>query len=189
MQKVMYFDQTRCTGCFACEVACKDWHDTPAGPAKLIWITTNERGIYPSLHVSFLIHLCNHCVEPNCVVVCPVHAITKRKKEGIVVVDTKKCIGRDLCQGLCLKACPYKAPQFGAEQNPRMQKCDFCLDRWKEGKKPICVASCPTRALDAGTAEEICKMYGKTNTAEGFKYSSKLKPAIIFKPKNNGGAS
>ncbi|MEE8174036.1 MAG: 4Fe-4S binding protein [Dehalococcoidia bacterium] len=29
-----YFDQTRCTGCYACSVACKDWDDVPAGPAS-----------------------------------------------------------------------------------------------------------------------------------------------------------
>ena len=32
MQIGFYFDQTRCTGCSACRVACKDWNDIPAGP-------------------------------------------------------------------------------------------------------------------------------------------------------------
>ena len=26
-----YFDQTLCTGCKACQIACKDKHDTPLG--------------------------------------------------------------------------------------------------------------------------------------------------------------
>jgi anaerobic dimethyl sulfoxide reductase subunit B (iron-sulfur subunit) len=34
MQLAFYFDQTRCTGCYTCAVACKDWHDVPAGPAS-----------------------------------------------------------------------------------------------------------------------------------------------------------
>ena len=34
MQRGIYFDQDRCTGCFACSVACKDLHDTPAGPVQ-----------------------------------------------------------------------------------------------------------------------------------------------------------
>ncbi|MFX1457608.1 MAG: 4Fe-4S dicluster domain-containing protein, partial [Promethearchaeota archaeon] len=31
-QMGFYFDQTRCTGCFTCSVACKDWNDIKAGP-------------------------------------------------------------------------------------------------------------------------------------------------------------
>ena len=183
MQRGIYFDQTRCSGCLACVVSCKDWHDLAAGPSKWIWVTTNERGEFPNLSVSFLVNLCYHCVEPPCVMVCPVQAIIKRKEDGIVVVDSKRCIGRDKCGGLCLKACPYNAPQFGVEPNPRMEKCDLCLERWNEGKKPICVAGCPTRALDAGTIEELQAKYGKITEAEGFTYSSKLRPAIIFRPK------
>jgi len=36
MQLGFYFDQTRCVGCLTCVVACKDWHDIPAGPAN--WV-------------------------------------------------------------------------------------------------------------------------------------------------------
>jgi len=185
MQRGIYFDQTRCTGCLACVVACKDWHDIPAGPSKWIRVTANERGKFPNLSVSFLVNLCYHCLEPDCVVVCPVQAIKKRKEDGIVVVDSKSCMGRDKCGGLCLESCPYQAPQFGAEPNPKMQKCNLCLERWNEGKKPICVASCPTRALDAGTLEELQAKYGKITEAEGFTYKSNLKPAIIFRPKQD----
>ena len=34
MQLAFYFDQTRCIGCYTCTVACKNWHDIPAGPAN-----------------------------------------------------------------------------------------------------------------------------------------------------------
>ncbi len=36
MQLTFYFDQSRCTGCETCVVACKDWHDLPAGSASLL---------------------------------------------------------------------------------------------------------------------------------------------------------
>jgi anaerobic dimethyl sulfoxide reductase subunit B (iron-sulfur subunit) len=61
--------------------------------------------------------------------------------------------------------------------------CDFCLDRWAEGKQPICVAGCPTRALDAGLIEEMEAKYSKTHEAVGFTYDDKLRPSVIFKPK------
>ena len=184
MQTGFYFDQTRCTGCFTCVVACKDWHDVPAGPASWMRVTTIEKGKYPDVFVAFLATPCYHCLEPACVDVCPVNAITKRAKDGIVVVDREACLGRDKCQ-LCLKACPYDAPQFGAEENAKMQKCDLCLERWVEHKKPICVDACPMRALDAGTIKELRAKYGDIKEAEGFVYSEKLSPAIVFKPKKD----
>jgi len=182
MQLSFYFDQTRCIGCFTCAVACKDWHDVPAGPASWMRLQTIEEGKYPEPFVAFLSSPCYHCAQPACVSACPANAINKREQDGIVVVDRESCLGKEKCQ-LCLEACPYAAPQFGAEQNAKMQKCDLCLDRWAEGKKPICVTGCPTRALDAGPADEMKAKYGEIKSATGFDYSEKLKPSVIFKPR------
>jgi len=175
-----YFDQTRCTDCLACVVACKDWHNIPAGPASWIRVKTIEEGFYPHLRVSFLIQCCFHCHDPACLAVCPAQAIQKRGDNGIVVVSRDLCLGRDKCR-LCWEACPYGAPQFGAEENAKMQKCDLCLERLLKGLKPICVAACPMRALDAGPMEELIRKHGKTQEAVGFVYSSELKPSILFK--------
>ncbi len=41
-----------------------------------------------------------------------------------------------------------------------MTKCDGCYDRVAEGKKPICVESCPLRALDFGPIDELRKKHG-----------------------------
>ena len=48
MQIGFYFDQTRCTGCSACRVACKDWHDIPAGPENWMRIHYTEKGTFPA---------------------------------------------------------------------------------------------------------------------------------------------
>jgi len=184
MQLGFYFDQTRCTGCFTCVVACKDWHDVPAGPASWIRVLTTEKGKYPDLFVAFLATACYHCAEPTCVPACPVDAISKREEGGVVIVDRETCLGKDNCD-MCLQACPYDAPQFGAEENAKMQKCDLCFDRLEEGKKPICVEACPLRALDAGPMEELRAKYGDIREAEGFGYSEKLIPSIVSKPKKD----
>lgn len=186
MQMGFYFDQTRCTGCYTCIVACKDWHDVPAGPASWRRVATIEKGEYPDVFVAFLATSCYHCDQPACAAACPAEAITKRKKDGIVVVDQKKCLGKDQCD-LCIQACPYEAPQFGAESNAKMQMCNLCPDRLKEGKKPICVAGCPMRALDAGPLEELKALYGEARDAEGFDFSTELKPSVVFKPKVKAG--
>jgi anaerobic dimethyl sulfoxide reductase subunit B len=187
MQMGFYFDQTRCTGCYACVVACKDWHDVPAGPASWRRVATIEQGEFPDLFVAFFTSSCYHCAQPACVAACPTGAIMKKNEDGVVMVDQAKCLGKDQCD-LCLQACAYKAPQFGAEPNAKMQMCTLCPDRLQEGKKPICVAGCPMRALDAGPMEEIEALYGDVREAEGFVYSTDLKPSIVFKPKVKPGS-
>ena len=102
--------------------------------------------------------------------------------EEKAVAEAKRCMN---CAGrLCLRACPYHAPQFGAEKGGKMQKCDFCLDRLEQNKKPICVDACIMRALDAGAMEELRAKYGDTQEAVGFAYSSTTMPSIIFRPKH-----
>jgi len=173
-------------GCFACVVACKDWHDVPAGPASWIRIQTIEEGCYPDLAVTFLPLTCNHCAHPVCVSACPADAVHKNPEDGIVTVDRESCLGKDQC-GLCLQACPYEAPQFGAEADARMQKCDLCQDRMSEGKKPICVQSCPMEAIDVGPLEDLRSQYGDIRQTGGFAYSEELGPSVIFSPKKGAG--
>ena len=183
MQIGFYFDQTRCIGCLTCVVACKDAHDIAPGPASWRRVTEMESGEFPEVSVTFLSSACYHCGHPACISTCPPGAIHKRERDGIVVVDREICLGKEDC-GLCRKACPYGAPQYGAEEKAKMEKCDLCLDRLLAGKSPICVAACRTRALDAGPMDELKSKYGRANEAAGMVYSSKMKPSVIFKPKN-----
>ena len=184
MQKGFYFDQGLCINCRACVVACKDWHDVPAGPASYIRTVTVEKGKYPEVSMHHMFASCYHCAEPACVSSCPVSAITKRSEDGIVVVNREKCLGKDNCD-LCKQACHYDAPQFGAEENAKMQKCDLCLDRLGENKNPICVDACLMHCLEAGPIRELRAKYGDIRQAEAFVYSDKLIPSIVFKPKKD----
>ncbi len=186
MQLTFYFDQTRCIGCNTCVIACKDWHDVPSGPASWMRVNTTEKGKFPEVFVAFLASTCYHCAKPACIRACPVGAIAKRREDGVVVVDRGKCLGKDACIR-CLKTCLYKAPQFGSEENAKIQKCDFCLERWESGKLPICVAGCPARALDAGPADQMNAKYGNITKAVGFSHNKKIGPSIIFKPKEIEG--
>jgi NADPH-dependent glutamate synthase beta subunit-like oxidoreductase len=97
------------------------------------------------------------------------------------IVEAKRCLN---CAGrLCLRVCPYDAPQFGAEKGAKMQKCDLCQDRLAENKKPICVDACIMRALDAGDVQELKAKYGDACQTAGFAYSSNTRPSVVFKPK------
>ena len=182
-QMGFYFDQTRCIGCFTCNVACKDWNDIPAGPINWMRIKPIEKGRFPNLFMSYLSIACNHCANPPCVLACPANAIIKRESDGIVIIDSDKCLGKTECDSKCLKVCPWDAPQFGPESNAQMQKCNLCIDRLKKGQQTICVEACPMYALDVGPLDYLQEKYEATHDAEGFKYEVRYKPSIIFKPK------
>jgi len=161
-------------------VACKDWHDVPAGRVNWRWIARVEKGRFPQVFVAFNSLSCLHCAEPDCLAACPADAIHKRTEDGIVTVSQEACLGKQKC-GLCLEACPYDAPQFGKTTDAKMEKCHFCIERWQEGKKPICVEACPMRALDAGPIHEIEAIYGTRQEVEGFQFDQSNKPSVIFK--------
>jgi len=179
----IYINQDRCMGCFTCAVACKDWHDIDAGPVKWMRIKEIEKGEFPNLFLAFLPLLCYHCEDPACINACPVTAIVKRESDGIVLVDQEKCVGKTECGSLCLKACPWDAPQFGPDQNAKMQKCNLCYERLEKDQQPICVDACPMYALEVDGIEKLREKYDYDYNAEGFKYSEKIKPSVIFKPK------
>jgi anaerobic dimethyl sulfoxide reductase subunit B (iron-sulfur subunit) len=178
-----YFDQTRCTGCYTCVVACKDFYDVEAGRTGYLRVLSIEKGVFPDLFVAYLFSPCWHCEDPPCLKACPAGAITQREKDGIVVVDPGRCLGRDQCPEKCKKACPWDAPQFGPQGDAKMEKCQLCLERWEEGRKPVCVEACPLLALDAGPLEELHKKYGEGQGAVGFKPLWRFRPSVVFKGK------
>jgi anaerobic dimethyl sulfoxide reductase subunit B (iron-sulfur subunit) len=101
---------------------------------------------------------------------------------GIVTVDQSICLGHKQC-GICTQACPYGSPQFGDDDDAKMQKCDLCAERWQQGGKPICVDACLMRALDAGPLDELKRKYGDCPTAAGFPCPAGLKPSVVMKPR------
>ncbi len=118
---------------------------------------------------------CNHCSDPACVKVCPTKAHHKRAEDGLVVIDATKCIG---C-GLCAQACPYHAPVLD-ETAHKMRKCDACFDRLQRGLQPICVESCPNRAIEFGEIEELRKKYGKLAEVAPLPSASKTQPNLVL---------
>ncbi len=182
MQRGFYFDQSRCTGCYACEIACRDWHDIQDTAVKWRRVTSIEQGGYPDVQLSYVSLSCLHCADPACRDACPSDAIHKRESDGTMLVDVDTCLGVDAC-GACRVACPYGVPQFGPEPDAKMQLCTMCHDRLEKGEQPICVGACPMRALDCGDLDELQEKYGSNSEARGFSYSAQTQPSVIIKPR------
>ncbi len=134
------FDPDKCTQCHGCEIACKAWRELSYG-VQYRRVLNLWQGEFPRVKNASLSLACLHCVEPACAVACPEDAISKRKKDGLVVVDETLCNG---C-GICADACAFDVPQFGA--NGIMQKCDLCCDRQLGNAALPCVDTCPGEAL------------------------------------------
>ena len=111
--------------------------------------------------------------------VCPSGAMHKRE-DGFVVVNEEVCIG---CR-YCHMACPYGAPQYNADKG-HMTKCDGCHERVAEGKKPICVESCPLRALDFGPIAELRAKHGQLAAVAPLPSAHFTRPSIVIKPNAN----
>jgi DMSO reductase iron-sulfur subunit len=165
-----FHDVSRCVQCRTCEVACKSIRNVEPG---LKWRRVVEiwGGEFPNVTRTFFSLACMHCGKPACATVCPTGAISKRAKDGIVVVDRDKCNG---CQD-CFSACPFGVPQFGADGI--MQMCDFCIEM---GGEPACVAICPAEAIHYGTMEELSELAAK-KTAE--KLAGSTEPSIFISDK------
>ncbi len=158
-----YFDNTRCTGCRTCEMACIDYRDLTVGRRYRRVIdfeggtTVEEDGVVRT--DAFVYHVslsCCHCEHPACMHVCPTGAMHKNDL-GLVEVDVRRCIG---C-GYCTIACPYHAPSIDPVLK-RSSKCDGCTERVSAGKLPICVEACPLRALEFGDMDELRDAHPET---------------------------
>jgi len=171
-----YYDMTVCTGCKTCQIACKDKNNLEVG-VLFRKVSYFEGGKYPNPWAYPLSVACNHCALPKCVAKCPTGALTKRKSDGVVLHDKEKCIG---CQ-VCIKFCPYKAPQYRAKQE-KIGKCDFCVDLIDKGQNPSCVDACLMRALQFGEIGELRKKFGGTADVKGLPDSQITGPSLLIKP-------
>ncbi len=174
-----FFDQSRCSGCHACAVACKNWHGLPPGALKYLRVYEYEKGSFPNVRIHFQWVPCYHCEEPICATSCPCQAIYKEEKYGAVLIESERCDG---CR-ICYEVCPYGAPVFESDETgAKAQKCTMCIDRLEAGEKPICVLACPTRALDFGPMDSLTARYGDRRDLEDMPSSLTTKPAVVFKP-------
>ena len=143
------FDTNKCVGCMACVVACTIENGTTT---PLNWRTVNSHNYikHPTLPVFHYSLACNHCDDAPCITNCPALAYSRDKDTGAIIHNAEACIGCTYCTW----ACPYDAPKFNKNTNI-VEKCNFCIDRISDNRKPACVAVCPVGALEFSTNQEV----------------------------------
>jgi Fe-S-cluster-containing dehydrogenase component/DMSO reductase anchor subunit len=134
-------DLDRCSGCKACVTACHSLNGLDDGETwRDVGLLIGGTETAPVMqHVTAA---CHHCVEPACMVACPVNAYEKNATTGIVKHLDDQCFG---CQ-YCTLACPYNVPKYHASKGI-VRKCDMCSSRLSKGEAPACVQACPHEAI------------------------------------------
>ncbi|MGQ9857356.1 MAG: 4Fe-4S dicluster domain-containing protein [Thermodesulfobacteriota bacterium] len=167
---VYLVDVNRCIGCGVCVQACQRENKVPEGFFRT-WVERYRIGEGGRVEVDspnggmngfhhtivdfkvtkglFVPKLCNHCKNTPCTQVCPVGA-SYTTKDGVVLVDGKRCIG---C-GYCVQACPYGSRYLHPVTHVA-DKCTWCYHRITRGLRPACVQACPVGARAFGNMKNL----------------------------------
>jgi NADH:ubiquinone oxidoreductase subunit F (NADH-binding)/Fe-S-cluster-containing hydrogenase component 2/CRP-like cAMP-binding protein/NADH:ubiquinone oxidoreductase subunit E len=150
-QRMLILDLERCTRCDECTRACANTH---GGLTRLLRVGP--------VHKNFLIATsCRACLNPTCIVGCPVDAIHRTHGKNIVIENW--CVG---C-GSCSSHCPYgvihmvELPVQGDETRRTAWKataCDLCdtvLPHEHQRRQVSCVHACPHDAAFRVTGREF----------------------------------
>ena len=171
---VMVIDLAKCKNALKCVNACNKHHYITGENA---WLKVYKMQESKDTAPYWMPTTCMHCDRPACVTVCPVGATFKRK-DGLVLIDNKRCIG---CR-FCMAACPYATRVFNwSEPNQgeitlamnmgedlhstpeyaglpsikgTVDKCDFCPHAIQNGELPHCVTACPNGVFYFGDKYE-----------------------------------
>ncbi|MCZ6698049.1 MAG: cyclic nucleotide-binding domain-containing protein, partial [Planctomycetota bacterium] len=159
-QKLMLIDLDKCTRCDECVRACASTHE---GKSRLRLEPTRLFREGPRFGKYLVPSTCRLCVDPVCMIGCPVGSIHKAPLGHIVIEDW--CVG---CE-ICATNCPYgsinmhdlPAP-LGVERDPlnrikdvvqQAVVCDQC--NTLTGEEPKCVYACPHDAAMRVEAREF----------------------------------
>lgn len=181
MAKGMFVDTTICTGCKACQVACKQWNGLEPEPTHFLEVAgrpypvarnfsgnsydnTSRLSARDWRHVLFIEQVNYRRVgsrwlfmSDSCKHCSDAACMNVCPVEAIERTDLGNVVVRqDKCVGtkLCNKACPYGVIWYN-EKTRTSHKCTLCNDRIHNGLGTACAKACPTGSISFGEVHEL----------------------------------
>ena len=210
---MMFIDTSKCMGCKACQVACKQWHTLPAEDTTFTGSYTNPPDLSGTTltYVKFTEYVdmrgklnwlmariqCMHCNQAECQIHCPKGV--KKSLEGFVVFNDK-CTVANL-RGITgatpeekidnyIAVCPYNIPRFAGNKvtgEGRFVKCDFCVNRFGASCAPGCTADGKATTACEFTCPTGAIVTGKWKTSGSVKGIKDIATERLFEVKVNLG--
>lgn len=179
-----FTDTSICTGCKACEVACKQWNQLRVDNIKwsgFSYDNTRDLSSNNWRHVKFI----ERFDKENAInrpAPATIGGLLREKKYGEWYFQSDQCkhcrespcheacptgaITRneyggiyyqtDICMGcgMCVASCPFGVPEISPETGHSM-KCAQCYDRMRDGLTPACQLACPTGSIQFGLRDDM----------------------------------
>ncbi len=183
-QKGMFVDTSICTGCHACQVACKQWNELPMEDEQAVrehraftgnsYDNTGHLSATNWRHVKFIeqigaaddstdrttggarwLMMSDSCKHCQQAGCLEVCPTGALYRSEFGSVD----IHQDVCIGCryCVGACPFGVISFN-KGTGRVDKCILCIDRLQTGLGTACAKACPTSSLTYGSVDDLKQM-------------------------------
>ncbi len=176
MAKGMFVDTSICTGCKACQVACKEWNELEGEPSHFrkfpgvaypvafnfsgnSYDNTGNLSATDWRHVRFIEEFNENRSEAHwlfssdsCKHCNDAGCLNACPVKAIVRTDMGNVIvQQNVCIGCkyCVPSCPFGVIAF-SEKTGTAHKCTLCNDRIHNGLGTACAKACPTGSISFG---------------------------------------
>ncbi len=181
MAKGMFVDGSICTGCKACQVACKEWNGLEGEPAHFKQIhgipypvainfsgnsydNTSQLSATDWRHVRFIEQFNENRTEArwlfasdSCKHCNDAGCLNACPTKAIIRTDMGNVVvQQEVCIGCkyCVPSCPFGVISF-SEKTGTAHKCTLCNDRIHNGLGTACAKACPTGSIRFGEVADL----------------------------------
>jgi formate dehydrogenase iron-sulfur subunit len=181
MAKGMFVDSSICSGCKACQVACKEWNGLDPEPSHFSRISgsalmhavnftgnsydnTGKLSATDWRHVKFIEQFSSDrsqtrwlFMSDSCKHCTDAGCLNACPVSAIIHTDLGNVfVQQEVCIGCkyCIPACPWGVISF-SQTTRTVHKCTLCDDRIHNGLGTACAKACPTGSIQFGDVADL----------------------------------